>query len=106
MIAEIAFDAQLPDFFLGSRRALLEHQPPMRTTPAIKWPPRFWAAAVCLLCLASAQAAEPTVRDTHDGIIARMLGSLSQVFTINGKRLVTQSCDLEARTRAEFVVEK
>jgi Purple acid Phosphatase, N-terminal domain/Calcineurin-like phosphoesterase len=50
----------------------------MRATQAIKYPIRLWAAAVCLLCFASGQAAEPTVRDTFDGIISRMLGSLSQ----------------------------
>ena len=32
--------------------------------------------------------------------------ALYQVFTINGKRLVTRSCDLKGRTRDEFVVEK
>jgi len=31
---------------------------------------------------------------------------LYQVFKINGKRLVTQSCDLDGKTRDEFVVEK
>ena len=50
----------------------------MRTMRAIKCPLRFWLAVVCLLCLGSSQAAEPTVRSTIDGIILRMLGSLSQ----------------------------
>jgi hypothetical protein len=31
---------------------------------------------------------------------------LYQVFMVNGQRLVTRSCDLEGRTRDEFVVEK
>ena len=31
---------------------------------------------------------------------------LYQVFTINGKRLVTRSYDLEGKMRDEFVVEK
>ena len=78
MIAESVFDKRLPDFVLGSGRELLEYQPPMRTMQANIRPPRFWAAAVCLLCFASAQAAEPTVRGTLDGIISRMLGSMSQ----------------------------
>lgn len=39
---------------------------------------QFWTAAICLLCLASGYAAEPTVKGTMDNIVSRMLGSLNQ----------------------------
>jgi hypothetical protein len=39
---------------------------------------RFWLTAICLLCLASGYAAEPTVKGTMDGIVSRMLGALGQ----------------------------
>ena len=39
---------------------------------------RFWAVAICLVCLTSLHAAEPTVKATMDGIVLRMLGALGQ----------------------------
>jgi acid phosphatase type 7 len=48
----------------------------MSAIPRIKCSPRCWLPALCVLCLASGEAAEPTVRDTMDGIVQRMVGSL------------------------------
>lgn len=45
-------------------------------------------------------------RPDHAALAEHAGLALYQVFTINGKRLVTRSCDLEGRTRHEFVVEK
>jgi hypothetical protein len=45
-------------------------------------------------------------RPDHAAVAEHAGLALYQVFTINGKRLVTRSCDLEGRTRDEFVIEK
>jgi acid phosphatase type 7 len=61
---------------------------------------------VYLVTVAVASRPGEMSRPDHAAVAEHAGLPLYQVFTINGKRLVTQSCDVEGRVRDEFAVEK